>query len=180
MNDPASFDNFVLNYQDMVYSTAFRLLGNESEAEDVAQETFVRAWKHWAELGDGTAAGGWLKTVARNLCLNHLQRYRNRWTLFTDLRRSDDEESPDPDIVAPDDWDEATLTADQRTILTSAISSLPRDQRVALVLFHFEGLDYVAIAEQLKVSLGKVKTDIFRARAALRKKLQPLRETVGV
>ena len=51
---------------------------------------------------------------------------------------------------------------------------------MALVLFHFEGLDYVAIAEQLKISLGKVKTDIFRARAALRKKLQPLRETVGV
>ena len=53
MNDPASFDSFVLNYQDMVFSTAFRLLGNEAEAEDVAQEAFLRAWKHWAELKDG-------------------------------------------------------------------------------------------------------------------------------
>ena len=180
MNDPASFDSFVLNYQDMVFSTAFRLLGNEAEAEDVAQEAFLRAWKHWSELKDGRAAGGWLKTVTRNLCLNHLQRYRNRWTLFTDLRRSDDDDGADPDVVAPDEWEDATLTADQRSILEGAIAALPRDQRVALVLFHFEGLDYVAIAEQLKISLGKVKTDIFRARAALRKKLQPLRETVGV
>lgn len=180
MNDPASFDNFVLAYQDMVYSTAIRLLGNAAEAEDVAQEAFLRAWKHWDELGDGTHAGGWLKTVTRNLCLNHLQRYRARWTVFTDLRRNDDDESSDPDIAAPDDWEDTCLTADQRSVLETAIADLPRDQRVALVLFHFEGMDYIAIAEQLRVSLGKVKTDIFRARAALRKKLQPLRETVGV
>lgn len=180
MNDPASFDNFVLSYQDMVYSTAIRLLGNEAEAEDVAQETFLRAWKHWDELQKGTSVGGWLKTVTRNLCLNHLQRYRARWSLFTDLRRPHDDDGLEPDIAAPDTWEETTLNSDQRNVLERTIADLPRDQRVALVLFHFEGMDYVAIAEHLKVSLGKVKTDIFRARAALKKNLQPLRATVGV
>ena len=60
------------------------------------------------------------------------------------------------------------------------IPKLPKDQRVALVLYHFEDMDYADIAKRLGVSLGKVKTDIFRAREALRKKLQPTRESVGV
>ena len=59
MNDPAQFETFVLNYQDMVFSTAVRLLGNEAEAEDVAQEAFLRAWNHWHELAPSPGAGGW-------------------------------------------------------------------------------------------------------------------------
>jgi RNA polymerase sigma-70 factor, ECF subfamily len=181
MNDPAQFESFVLAYQDMVYTSAMRLLGNENEAQDVAQEVFLRAWSHWHELRDTNAAGGWLKTVARNLCLNHLQRHRARWTSFSSLAREDDDgELREPDFAAEDVMESELLTADQRRILDDAIAKLPRDQRAALVLYHFEDLDYADIAVQLKVSLGKVKTDIFRAREALRKKLQPTRREVGV
>lgn len=181
MSDPAQFENFVLAYQDMVFSTAVRLLGNETEAEDVAQEAFVRAWNHWADLAGSHTAGGWLKTVTRNLCLNHLQRYRARWKMFSDLAREDDEgEAREPDFAAPETLDQTLLTADQRELLEECIPKLPKDQRVALVLYHFEDMDYADIAKQLGVSLGKVKTDIFRAREALRKKLQPARDSVGV
>lgn len=181
MNDPAQFESFVLAYQDMVFTTAVRFLGNDAEAEDVAQEVFLRAWKHWGELHDATAAGGWLKTVARNLCLNHLQRHRARWTSFSDLAREDDEqEGREPEFAAEETLGMELLTADQRVILEGALAKLPDDQRAALVLYHFEDLDYVEIAARLKVSLGKVKTDIFRAREALRKKLQPTRDEVGV
>ena len=181
MSDPAQFENFVLAYQDMVFSTAVRLLGNETEAEDVSQETFVRAWNHWADLAGSNTAGGWLKTVTRNLCLNHLQRYRARWKMFSDLAREDDEgEARELDFAAPETLDQTLLTADQRELLEEVIPKLPKDQRVALVLYHFEDMDYADIAKQLGVSLGKVKTDIFRAREALRKKLQPTRDSVGV
>jgi RNA polymerase sigma-70 factor (ECF subfamily) len=181
MSDPVQFENFVLAYQDMVFSTALRLLGNQAEAEDAAQEAFLRAWNHWPELAGSNTAGGWLKTVTRNLCLNHLERYRARWKMFSDLQREDDEgETRELDFAAPDTLEQTLLTGDQRELLEQALTKLPNDQRLALALYHFEDMDYADIAKQLGVSLGKVKTDIFRARETLRKKLQPARESVGV
>lgn len=181
MSNPAQFESFVLNYQDMVFSTAVRLLGNEAEAQDVAQEAFLRAWNHWENLCGSSTAGGWLKTVTRNLCLNHLERYRSRWKMFSDLAREDEDgEARELEFAAPDTLEQTLLTQDQRTLIEAAIQKLPKDQRVALVLYHFEDMDYADIAKHLRVSLGKVKTDIFRAREALQKKLQPTRESVGV
>jgi RNA polymerase sigma-70 factor (ECF subfamily) len=181
MSDPAQFETFLAAYQDMVFSTAARLLGNDAEAEDVAQEVFVRAWNHFGDLMGSPTAGGWLKTVTRNLCLNHLQRYRARWKMFSDLAREDDEgETRELEFAAPDTLQDTLLTADQRTLIEHVLAKLPADQRVALALYHFEDMDYADIATQLGVSLGKVKTDIFRARETLRKKLQPDRESVGV
>ena len=79
MSDAARFEAFVREYQDMVFATAVRLLGRESDAEDVAQTVFLRAYERFAELSRSPAAPGWLKTVTTNLCLNHLSRYRSRW-----------------------------------------------------------------------------------------------------
>ena len=73
-------------YQDMVFSTAARLAGNDRQAEDIAQEVFLRAYEHFAHLCTSATAGGWLKTVTTNLTLNYLSRYRKRWRLFSDLR----------------------------------------------------------------------------------------------
>ena len=83
MTDGQQFEAFMRSYQNMVFSTAVRLLANETEAEDVSQEVFVRAYDHFDELRDSPTAGGWLKTVARNLSLNHLTRYRARWSFFS-------------------------------------------------------------------------------------------------
>ncbi len=181
--DPAQFETFLQQYQDMVYATAFRLLGREAEAEDVSQEAFLRAWNHWDELAGSATAGGWLKTVTRNLCLNHLERYRNRWRFFSDLKSSDasdDDEGLEATFAAPETLDAEVLTGDQRQLLEEALLKLPANQRLALVLYHYEDLDYAEIASRLKVSLGKVKTDIHRARAALLKKLQLRRQELGV
>ncbi len=183
MTEAAQFESFLTAYQDMVYSTAYRLLSQDAEARDIAQEVFVRAWQHWPQLSASPTAGGWLKTVTRNLCINHLQRYRARWKFFSDLKSADaddDEPGLEATFAAPETLESGLLTKDQGTALAEAMQKLPQDQRVALVLYHFEDLDYVEIAERLGVSLGKVKTDIHRARLALYKKLQPRREELGV
>ena len=165
------------SYQNMVFSTAMRLLADEAQAEDVAQETFLKAFERFDQLRDNPAAGGWLKTVARNLSLNHLARYRSRWNFFSELfaRRGGEGgeiEDAEIDFAAPENVEEELIESDRRELVETSLQQLPPAQRVPLVLFHMEGFTYEEIAAHLGVSVGKVKTDIFRGRAALRKKLQ--------
>ena len=160
------------NYQDMVFSTAARLTGNETQAEDISQEVFLKAHEHFAMLSASPTAGGWLKTVATNLSLNHLSRYRNRWRFFSELRREDagaESDAPEVDFAAPDTFFNDVDVDERRALVERALDELPPHQRVPLVLYHFEDLPYDEIAQKLGVSLAKVKTDILRARAALAK-----------
>jgi RNA polymerase sigma-70 factor (ECF subfamily) len=165
-------------YQDMVFSTAARLAGNDAQAADIAQEVFIKAYENFGHLRSSVTAGGWLKTVTTNLSLNHLTRYRKRWRLFSEMRpAADDGDSPDPDVPLPD-----TLLADlgaeqQRDLIDAALRRLPEHQRLVLVLYHFEELSYEEISKRLRVSLAKVKTDIRRARAAMLPMLQSGRVT---
>ena len=173
MTDPQKFEGFMSAYQDMVYSTALRLVGKEQEAEDIAQEVFLKAYERYADLSTSPTVGGWLKTVARNLSINHLQRYRNRWRFFSEMSSADEDHERDfaAELVAPETHAAHLDTSDQHHLLQEALNKLPENQRIPLVLYHFEDLDYQDIAARLNISLGKVKTDIHRGRDALRKKL---------
>lgn len=151
------FEAFLLEFQDMVYATAMRLLGNPAEAEDVAQTVFLKAFERFGELDGNPSAPGWLKTVATNECLNHLVRYRQRWSFFAEAP-----ENPGP-------WTQSDPgPVEDYAALDAALRRLPASQRVPIVLFHFDELSYQEIADRLKVSLSKVKTDIHRGREALR------------
>jgi RNA polymerase sigma-70 factor, ECF subfamily len=165
------FTTFMRNYQDMVFSTAARLTGNAAQAEDISQEVFLKAYHNYGHLSTSPTAGGWLKTVATNLSLNHLSRYRNRWRFFSEFKRDDAGESDAPEVefAAPETFFAGVDAADRRAFVEQALEQLPEHQRVPLVLYHFEDLPYDEIAKKLGVSLAKVKTDILRARTALAK-----------
>jgi RNA polymerase sigma-70 factor (ECF subfamily) len=168
----ADFTTFMRNYQDMVFSTAARITGNDAQAEDIAQEAFLKAYENYDHLSTSPTAGGWLKTVATNLSLNHLSRYRNRWRFFSEFKRdsgADDREAPEVEFAAPDTFFSGVDSAERRELVEKALEQLPEHQRVPLVLYHFEDMPYDEIARKLRVSLAKVKTDILRARAALGK-----------
>ena len=170
LNPPADFATFMRNYQDMVFSTAARLTANETQAEDISQEVFLKAHQHFDMLRSSPTAGGWLKTVTTNLSLNHLSRYRNRWRFFSELRREDarsESDVPEVEFAAPDTFFSNVDADERRVLIERALDELPEHQRVPLVLYHFEDLPYEEIAKRLHISLAKVKTDILRARAAL-------------
>lgn len=164
-------------YQDMVFSTAARLTGNDAQAEDIAQEVFLKAYENFPVLRSSPTAGGWLKTVATRLTLNHLSRYRRRWRFFSELRNDSTDDESDVefadlltfDLAASDLAADSIDAAQRHALVEQALRELPQHQRVPLVLYHFEELSYDEIAEQLRVSLSKVKTDIQRGRAALAK-----------
>ncbi len=156
----------------MVFATAVRLLGNEADAEDVAQTVFLKAFQRFDGLRDSPAAAGWLKVVTRNACLNHLSRYRGRLRLFSELNggnanSSEPFESSLRSAAAASSIDER----ERHEQIEGALRRLPDHQRVPLVLFHFEEMSYQEIADTLGISLGKAKTDIHRGREALRRLL---------
>lgn len=172
MNQTEIFEQFMKNYQNMVFTTALRLTGNDAEAQDIAQEVFLKAFERFGELQKSPTVGGWLKTVATNLSLNHITRYRRRWSFFSELLTDDSEhDQPAYEIPAPEITAEYMNEADTRRVLEEALAKLPPGQRVPLVLYHFEDKSYEEIAALLRISLSKVKTDIFRGREALKKKL---------
>jgi RNA polymerase sigma-70 factor, ECF subfamily len=173
MTDEQQFESFMRRYQNMVFSTALRLVANQAEAEDIAQEVFLKAYERFAELRQSPTVKGWLKKVATNLSLNHLSRYRSRWSFFSELFDNHGGNwKTEADIAAPGDLGEEMSQADQRRQVEQELRKLPATQRVPLVLFHMEGLHYEEIAAKLKISLGLVKTNIFRGRESLRKNLQ--------
>jgi len=152
----------------MVFATAVRLLGSPADAEDAAQTVFLRAFQRYDDVVGSPAAAGWLKTTTRNVCLNHLSRYRSRWRFFSEL--SEEGRAGYADGLASDVLPivEQLERADVAAALEQAVRGLPDHQRVPLVLFHFDGASYQEIADTLGVSLAKVKTDIHRARQTLR------------
>ena len=169
---PDDFAGFMRAYQDMVFSTAARMTGNDAQAQDIAQEVFLKAWENFAQLHDSAAAGGWLKTVTTNLTLNFISRYRKRWRFFSEMRRDDDqgdemvEQFEAPDVLLP-----GLDAEERRRLIDQALAGLPDHQRLPLVLYHFEDMPYDEIARRLGVSLPKVKIDIMRGRARLAKTL---------
>ena len=186
MTDTARFEAFVREYEDMVYGTAVRLLANPSEAEDIAQTVFLKAFERFHTIATSPAAAGWLKTVTTNLCLNHLSRYRSRWRFFSELQSAAMDDAAQSDHVdrllarggaaagtnaSGNSRDDVLTAAEQQEQLERSLGALPDHQRVPLVLFHFEGKSYLEIASLLDVTLAKVKTDIHRGREALKQAL---------
>ena len=163
MVEVQEFETFVRRYQSMVFSVAARIVGNFADAEDISQEVFIKAFDRFGDLQQSKTAGGWLKTVATNLSINHLNRYRARWRFFSE------QDDPPEIVVAPE------AGTGRQEALELAIRKLPDAQRVPLVLFHFQEMSYDEIASKLGISLAKVKTDIHRGRETLRK-LVPRRD----
>ena len=171
MTDVARFEAFVREYQDMVFATAVRLLGRDSDAEDIAQTVFMRAFERLDEVVESPAAPGWLKTVTTNLCLNHLARHRSRWRLFSEMDPVREMPRLEERIALMASAPEEMERVDALERLERTLRRLPDHQRVPLVLFHFDEMSYQAIAEALRVSLAKVKSDIHRGREALKQEL---------
>ena len=153
----SAFQTLVEAHIGRIVSVARRLLGNDSDADDLAQETFVRFWNRLGELDIGEAgAGPWLRRVAFNLCM--------------DRKRSARDFVPDAlELLASDDDQHRRLEEDElSTRVEAALQGLPDRQRAALVLFHFEGYTVKEIAETMDVSADAVESLLGRARRSLK------------
>lgn len=169
------FTDEALPWLDAVYRFALRLTaGNGVEADDVVQETFLRAYRHWHTFQRGTSARAWLFTIARNVFLRGRERQaRVPETLESEL-------GFDVGAVNPDDvLREVTERDPERRFFTSfideevtrAVEQLPPDFREVVVLSDIEGLNYAEIADVVGVPLGTVKSRLYRGRRLLQRAL---------
>jgi RNA polymerase sigma-70 factor (ECF subfamily) len=159
--DREAFGGLVNCHQAGVYNVAYRMLGECRDAEDAAQETFLRAYRAIQTLDPQRPPGPWLKKIAVNVCLNRLER---RGTLPLE----DDASVPGPD-PGPESQ---TIEREQNRQIRTALLSLPLRYRAIIELRHFQELSYIEMAETLNRSLSDIKSDLFRARKLLAEKLK--------
>ena len=169
-----AFDLLVLRYQHKVVKLVSRLLRDPSEAEDVAQEAFVKAYRALGSFRGDSAFYTWLYRIAVNTARNTMAA-RQRRPLAYEAELSENEQTVVESRMRHGDTPEATVLSDEihRTV-SSAVEELPEDLRTAIILREIEGLSYEEIAEAMECPVGTVRSRIFRAREAIDRSLKPL------
>jgi RNA polymerase sigma-70 factor (ECF subfamily) len=167
--DTDAFEQLVERHQRLVVGTVGRMLGANSDVEDIAQQVFVRVWKNAKRYVPRAKFTTWLLKITRNLVFNELRR-RSRHPQVPLQGESEEEERPlkDEHAIAPD---AALLERELQQAVDDAIANLPETQRLAVILRRYEELSYEEIAEALDQSVSAVKSLLFRARTELRASL---------
>lgn len=161
--DVDAFAVLVRRHQGAVYRIALRMLGSEADAQDAAQETFVRAWRALGRFRHDSAVSTWLYRIVTRRCLDLIAARRPAVAL------------DGGELAAGGDPAETAERRERLRAVTRAIAALPGDQRAALVLREFEGLSYEEVAHVLSISVGAVKSRIHRARLGVLKQMGPWR-----
>jgi RNA polymerase sigma-70 factor (ECF subfamily) len=162
-----AFEELVIGYQHRVYGVALRMLGSRAEAEDVAQDAFLRAYRSVAEFRGDAKLSTWLYAITSRLCLNRLGSAAHQRTRHGD----------EAIAQVADEGEDAAGQVERRereATLHAAIAELDDDRRLVVVLADLEGLAYEEIAGALGVPVGTVRSRLHRARMELRQRLEKL------
>lgn len=161
-----AFEMLVERHQLLVAGTVARMLGNNSEVEDIAQQVFIRVWKSAKRYQPRAKFTTWLLKITRNLVFNELRRQARHSHQPLQIESQEEERrAKDGRAIAPDTW---LLEEELKSEIEAAIKQLPDSQRMAVILRRYEGLRYDEIAEVLGQSVAAVKSLLFRARTDLR------------
>jgi RNA polymerase sigma-70 factor, ECF subfamily len=163
--DDRAFEELVTAYQHRLFGVALRMLGSRAEAEEIAQETFLRAHRALGEFRGEARLGTWLYAIAARLCLNRLAAGARRH------ERSDETAL----LQRPAEGADAAAALERTELqaaLQEAVAALPEERRIVVVLRDLEGLAYEEIAEVLGLPLNTVRTRLHRARTDLKAKLE--------
>jgi len=168
-----AYDLLVLKYQHKVVKLVMRYLRDPADAEDVAQEAFLKAYRALPQFRGDSAFYTWLYRIAINTAKNALAaRDRNPVTYDLDLQGNDDTTDMVGRLKDPETPEGLALTEEIRATVNAAIGELPEDLRTAIVLRELEGMSYEEIAQSMDCPVGTVRSRIFRAREAIDRRLR--------
>ena len=172
----ARFEDEALPHLDAVYRFALRLAGSPSLAEDLVQDTFLRAFKSWEQYTAGTRCKSWLFTICRNVFLRKRERAQRHDEIVEESARHhmDPVTRENPVFASTHQRDPERQYFDNLIDrhVTLAIEALPHDYRMAVILSDVEGLPYAEIAEMMEVPVGTIKSRLFRGRRLLQEELR--------
>ncbi|MEM7386466.1 MAG: sigma-70 family RNA polymerase sigma factor [Verrucomicrobiota bacterium] len=168
--DVEAFERLVKRHQDSVVATVVRMLGDSDEAQDIAQQVFVRVWKSAGRYQPTAKFTTWLFTITKNLVYNETRRRSRRPQVSLEEQQEKRVFPIEP--VAVERPDDEALHAEMTRAIDEAIETLPENQRIALVLRRFELLSYEEIAKIMELTVPSVKSLLFRARSHLRQALE--------
>ena len=172
-----AFNTLILHYQDSIYNTALRILGDEDLAADATQEAFISAFKGISSFRGGSFKA-WLMRTVTNACYDELRRQKRRPTtpLEPDTEDGDEMDSPrwlaDPNMT-PDQKAEAD---ELEHALQHCLNNLPLEFKTVVVMADIQGMDYTEVSVAIRVPLGTIKSRLARARLRLRECLQGFAE----
>lgn len=188
MNEPAliqdaqkgnvdAFNTLILHYQDSVYNTALRILGDEDQAADAAQEAFISAFKSITSFRGGSFKA-WLMRTVTNACYDELRRQKRRPTTPLEPDTDDGEEMDSPRWLADPSMTPAQKSeADElEHAIQHCLNNLPLEFKTVVVMADIQGMDYTEVATSVRVPLGTIKSRLARARLRLRECLQGFAE----
>ena len=172
--DKSAYDVLVLRYQHKIVQLVNRYVKDHSEAQDVAQEAFIKAYRALGSFRGDSAFYTWLYRIAINTAKNYLvSRSRRNYDGQVDVQDAEAVENA-PQLQGLDTPERQLLGEEIIKTIQSAIEHLPEEMRVAIMLREFEGMSYEEIAEAMDCPVGTVRSRIFRAREAIDSKLNPL------
>jgi len=166
--EASAFDVLVGRWEDRIRGAAYRVLGSEEEARDVAQEAFLKAYRGLAGFKREARFSSWLYQIATNLCRDRLRRRRTRATVSLEEM----EETGGAIAETRPRADERLLQDDLARVVRRAIEALAEEQREVLILKEYEGLTFLEIAQALDVPVSTVKTRLYRGLGQLRQRLE--------
>lgn len=170
-----AFAELIQLHQNTVVGTVAKMLGNASEAEDIAQQVFVRLWKSAPRYEVKAKFTTFLYTIVRNLVFNESRRkQRRKEHSIEEQEENTFTQIPDQKTASPDN---DVLASELQAQVTKAIESLPEKQRMAVILRRYENMPYEQIADVLELSVSAVKSQLFRARTSLRELLSHYLDT---
>ncbi len=155
-----AFGELVRRYQSSVFNVCYRMLGERMEAEDLAQEAFIRAYRRLGTYDADRPFGPWVRRVATRVCLNHLDGRRPPGVEL-------DEDRDQPLVAAVNEPESILAGAQSSDALRRAIKELPSRYRAVIELRHYQEMSYAEIAELLEIPLSDVKSHLYRARKTL-------------
>ncbi len=173
--DETAFNAIMERYKRPILNFVFRMIGDATEAEDIAQETFVRAYRNLRKLAfrqTGAAFSTWLFQIARHAALDSLRGRKRRPTESFGALEANGETVPGHGRTAA----ENAVARETGELIAAAVALLPEDQRAAFILSEYENLSYARIAAIMKCSEKSVEARLYRARRFLRRKLTRLLE----
>jgi len=172
--DKSAYDLLVIKYQHKIVQLVNRFVKDPSEAQDVAQEAFIKAYRALGNFRGDSAFYTWLYRIAINTAKNYLVSRSRRYSDYEiDVQDAEQIENA-PQLKGMDTPDNVLMNEQIVEVIKSAIEKLPDEMRTAIMLREFEGMSYEEIALAMDCPVGTVRSRIFRAREAIDKKLTPL------